>query len=513
MMIQAARRESVDPSCMTGVAGGWKPSCQGCGSAAQPAAGSRQGRQRQAAQRSKPACGIPRPWPEPPHTLVNSPYPCSALFDDATVRPVPGFASSGAAVQDNLSSRLRRHASAARPSTRRRRPSARPAAAAIGRTLHQALRQRQLGHRRPQSQARADQLVASGLRLRRVCRMPAGPAYMLPERCSRQPGAEPQMSNLAVTDELFFDRTGLDPRPRRAICRRGAGRAWTTASCFSNTASRRASRFDDGRHQERLVRHDPGLRPARRGRRGGRLCPCLRAVRGGDAPRRRPPCARSPAGMAARWPSRPPAPTAALHRAEPARHGRSRRPRRSSWPRSTPMPAAATRASARSWPRSPAVWQAVQILRADGRRAADIRPLVRLNVASWSARATAWKPASHGAGGRVGYEHLSRPGNWQGAGRRGAAPGAGQSRLGAGAGRRDDRRARARAGPGSCCTRRSATGSKAISTASRPRAFSGMIGQRVAAKGVTVVDDGTLPDRRGSLTIDDEGTPSQLQRR
>src|SRR5205085_10146879 len=39
-------------------------------------------------------------------------------------------------------------------------------------------------------------------------------------------------------------------------------------------------------------------------------------------------------------------------------------------------------------------------------------------------------------------------------------------------------------------------------------AFSGMVGQQVSAKGVTVVDDGTLPDRRGSLTIDDEGTPS-----
>ncbi len=39
-------------------------------------------------------------------------------------------------------------------------------------------------------------------------------------------------------------------------------------------------------------------------------------------------------------------------------------------------------------------------------------------------------------------------------------------------------------------------------------AFSGLIGERVATKGVTVVDDGTLPDRRGSLTVDDEGTPS-----
>jgi TldD protein len=40
-------------------------------------------------------------------------------------------------------------------------------------------------------------------------------------------------------------------------------------------------------------------------------------------------------------------------------------------------------------------------------------------------------------------------------------------------------------------------------------AFSGRMGQRVAAKGVTVLDDGTLPDRRGSLNVDDEGNPSQ----
>jgi TldD protein len=39
--------------------------------------------------------------------------------------------------------------------------------------------------------------------------------------------------------------------------------------------------------------------------------------------------------------------------------------------------------------------------------------------------------------------------------------------------------------------------------------FSGRIGQRVAAKGVTVIDDGTIADRRGSLNIDDEGNPTQ----
>src|SRR3546814_2647981 len=39
-------------------------------------------------------------------------------------------------------------------------------------------------------------------------------------------------------------------------------------------------------------------------------------------------------------------------------------------------------------------------------------------------------------------------------------------------------------------------------------AFAGLLGERIAAPGVTVVDDGTMPDRRGSISVDDEGTPS-----
>ena len=61
----------------------------------------------------------------------------------------------------------------------------------------------------------------------------------------------------------------------------------------------------------------------------------------------------------------------------------------------------------------------------------------------------------------------------------------------------------------SCCTRRSATAWRATSTARAVRRFAGRIGQRVAAKGVTVVDDGTIADRRGSLNVDDEGNPTQ----
>ena len=153
-------------------------------------------------------------------------------------------------------------------------------------------------------------------------------------------------------------------------------------------------------------------------------------------------------------------------------------------------------------------WQDVEIIRGRRRDYRDTRPLIRFNVVVMS---------DNGDDARPWLARLRRPRRlsrlcrlrtrWQEAVARGRAPKPGGARGEAGAGRRNGCRPGRRAGPASCCMRRSAMGSKAISTARGPR-LRGLMGQRIAAKGITVVDDGTIPDRRGSLTIDDEGTPS-----
>jgi TldD protein len=153
------------------------------------------------------------------------------------------------------------------------------------------------------------------------------------------------------------------------------------------------------------------------------------------------------------------------------------------------------------------VWQAVQIVRPDGSRASDIRPLVRLNVAIVVGEGERMETGSHGAGGRVAYDFYLDPDNWQAMveqalrqalvnlGSVPAPAGAMSVVLGPG-------------WPGVMLHEAVGHGLEGDFNRKKTSAFSGMIGQRVASKGVTVVDDGTLPDRRGSLTIDDEGTPS-----
>jgi len=152
-------------------------------------------------------------------------------------------------------------------------------------------------------------------------------------------------------------------------------------------------------------------------------------------------------------------------------------------------------------------WQAVQIIRADGTRVADIRPLVRLSVNVVVGDGDRMESGSYGAGGRTTYEHYMRPEVWQAhvdEALRGAL--VNLSAIDAPAGEMP-----VVLGPGWCGVMlHEAVGHGLEGDFNRKKtsAFAGLLGQRVAAPGVTVVDDGTLEGRRGSLSVDDEGTPT-----
>jgi TldD protein len=152
-------------------------------------------------------------------------------------------------------------------------------------------------------------------------------------------------------------------------------------------------------------------------------------------------------------------------------------------------------------------WQAVSILRPDGSRVGDIRPLVRLNVAVVVAEGDRMEQGSSGAGGRLAYQRFIDPTNWkaqvdealrQALVNLGAVPApAGEMTVVLGPG-----------WPGVMLHEAVGHGLEGDFNRKKTSAFAGLIGQRVASPGVTVIDDGTIPDRRGSLTVDDEGTPS-----
>jgi len=152
-------------------------------------------------------------------------------------------------------------------------------------------------------------------------------------------------------------------------------------------------------------------------------------------------------------------------------------------------------------------WQAVQIVRADGSRAADLRPLVRLNVTVVVAEGGRRETGSTGTGGRFGYDLLLDEATWKSAADEalrqalvnlsaGPAP-AGEMEVVMGNG-----------WAGVLLHEAVGHGLEGDFNRKGTSAFAGLMGQRVASPGVTVVDDGTIADRRGSLTVDDEGTPS-----
>ncbi|MBP0465099.1 metalloprotease TldD [Roseomonas sp. PWR1] len=152
-------------------------------------------------------------------------------------------------------------------------------------------------------------------------------------------------------------------------------------------------------------------------------------------------------------------------------------------------------------------WQAVQIIRPDGQRVADLRPLVRMGVSVVVEVDGRRETGTFGTGGRFGYDRILSEAGWKAAvdeALRQAlvnldsvpAP-AGEMEVVLGSG-----------WPGILLHEAIGHGLEGDFNRKKTSAFAGLLGQRIAAPGVTVVDDGTIPDRRGSLTVDDEGTPS-----
>ncbi|MBS0278795.1 MAG: metalloprotease TldD [Proteobacteria bacterium] len=152
-------------------------------------------------------------------------------------------------------------------------------------------------------------------------------------------------------------------------------------------------------------------------------------------------------------------------------------------------------------------WQVVEIVRPGGEIYRDVRPLVRINVSVVVEKDGRQESGSFGGGGREGYEFYLRPEYWQAAvdeALRQAvvnlssipAP-AGEMKVVLGPG-----------WPGILLHEAIGHGLEGDFNRKKTSAFAGLLGQRVAAPGVTVVDDGTIAQRRGSLTIDDEGTPT-----
>ncbi len=155
-----------------------------------------------------------------------------------------------------------------------------------------------------------------------------------------------------------------------------------------------------------------------------------------------------------------------------------------------------------------ASWAVVEILRPDGWRVRDVRPLVRLNVSVVTGEGDRQEAGSHGFGGREGFSRFVTPERWRSAVDEALRQSlVNLSAVPAPAGTFD-----VVLGPGwPAVLLHEAIGHGLEGDFNRKKtsAFAGLMGERVAAPGVTIVDDGTLPDLRGSLSFDDEGTPTQ----
>ena len=151
--------------------------------------------------------------------------------------------------------------------------------------------------------------------------------------------------------------------------------------------------------------------------------------------------------------------------------------------------------------------QEVLILRPEGTLVTDTRPMSRINISVIVEENGKRESGSMGGGGRAGLIGLIGRDNWEGVAREAlrialvnldaepAPAGVMDVVLGNG-------------WPGILLHEAIGHGLEGDFNRKGSSAFAGLMGKQIAAKGVTVLDDGTIPDRRGSITVDDEGTPS-----
>ncbi|KZY49519.1 metalloprotease TldD [Sulfitobacter sp. KE29] len=151
--------------------------------------------------------------------------------------------------------------------------------------------------------------------------------------------------------------------------------------------------------------------------------------------------------------------------------------------------------------------QEVEILRPEGHSVRDVRPMTRVNVSVIVEQEGRRESGGVGGGGRIGLDGMLAPEDWQAKVREAlriacvnleavpAPAGVMDVVLGPG-------------WPGILLHEAIGHGLEGDFNRKGSSAFAGLMGQQIAAKGVTVLDDGTIPDRRGSISVDDEGTPS-----
>ncbi len=152
-------------------------------------------------------------------------------------------------------------------------------------------------------------------------------------------------------------------------------------------------------------------------------------------------------------------------------------------------------------------WQQVEILRADGHFVRDVRPLVRLNVSVVVGSGDRQESGTYGAGGRKGFGEFIATDKWQYAADEALRQAlVNLEAIPAPAGTFDI--VLSSGWPGVMLHEAVGHGLEGDFNRKKTSAFAGLLGQQVASKGVTVVDDGTISERRGSLTVDDEGMPT-----